>query len=286
MPMDLSSEIRHVMVFRQGAVVTRSVVAQQKAERPQVCLIGLPKVLDDASIRVRLQSRENTTSQPVDLRVELVLPPAGETIRDADSEALLRAVRVVSELQERRDRAEAELALFATLSPTLAYGAPNERPLAAATTAWRELLAWQREESERRHREMSDLDAQIKVATEERQRLEQAINAARAERDFRADRVSKRVVFTVDGTLEVGTEIFVEYRVPGARWAPTYVVRVARDGKTAELSLRAMIAQNTGEMWRSVKLSLSTATFLRAQDLPELKSLRIGRQLQAPVKPA
>ena len=284
-PTDLPSAITHVMVFRSGAVITRIAALAAPLTDGVLSLCGLPPVLDDGSVRVRLESGTGSIL-PTDVRVELVLPPAGESIVDSDSEKLLEAVRVVDGLRSERDRVAQELALFSQLHPTLAYPEGRERPPPAATTAWRETLAWQRQESERRHAEVQELERRIKLADEERARLERAIRAARAESDNRAARVSKRVLFSAHGVIAAGTRVTLEYRVPGARWAPTYVVRVARDGKSAEVALRAMIAQSTGEYWPRVKLSLSTAQLLRAQDVPELKSLRIGRQLPFTAKAA
>src|SRR6202012_4401018 len=53
---------------------------------------------------------------------------------------------------------------------------------------------------------------------------------------------------------------------------------------SGRLQLRAAIAQRSGEDWRGVKLSLSTANLERATELPELRSLRIGRAQPAPPK--
>jgi hypothetical protein len=48
------------------------------------------------------------------------------------------------------------------------------------------------------------------------------------------------------------------------------------------LVMRAAVAQRTGEDWTGVRLGLSTADLDRRTDLPELRSLRIGRRQAAP----
>src|SRR6185369_5115727 len=48
------------------------------------------------------------------------------------------------------------------------------------------------------------------------------------------------------------------------------------------LTMRAAVAQGSGEDWSQVKLSLSTAALDRRTALPELKSLRIGRAQPPP----
>lgn len=77
-------------------------------------------------------------------------------------------------------------------------------------------------------------------------------------------------------------EIEVEYRVPGASWVPTYQLRLDGTSGAGTLVLRACVAQRTGEDWSGVRLGLSTADLLRRADLPELRSLRIGRSQEAP----
>jgi hypothetical protein len=74
----------------------------------------------------------------------------------------------------------------------------------------------------------------------------------------------------------------VEYQVPGACWVPVYQLRLDGRGGAAGLALRAMVAQRTGEDWTGVRLVLSTADLLRRTDLPELRSLRIGRRQPEP----
>lgn len=281
--MDLDSAISQVTVFRSGAVVTRTAVLSAPVTDPELVFNGLPTVLDDASVRVRVVGADTL---PTDVRVELVLPPIGASIEDAETEKLSAALQALSALHAEKDRVQQEIALFDSLTPELAPADGSERPKPAATAAWRETLAWQRKETERRQEELADLAKRIKAADEERARLERSIRVIRAERENRATGVSKRVVFGVTAALVAGTQVVLEYRVFGARWAPSYVVRVARDGKTCELSLRALVAQNTGERWPRVKLALSTAELLRAQDIPELKSLRIGRVLPTPARPA
>ena len=76
----------------------------------------------------------------------------------------------------------------------------------------------------------------------------------------------------------------VEYRVPGACWRPSYVLRVDPAGGEASLAVRAVVCQRSGEPWERVRLALSTADLQRSVSLPELASIRIGRR--QPAEPA
>ncbi|WXB20207.1 DUF4139 domain-containing protein [Pendulispora albinea] len=83
--------------------------------------------------------------------------------------------------------------------------------------------------------------------------------------------------------------LHVSYAVPAARWWPVYSARFtspeegARDAATHALwTLEAFVAQASGEDWRGVRLSLSTAALVRNAQLPELLSYRLGRKQPPP----
>jgi hypothetical protein len=90
---------------------------------------------------------------------------------------------------------------------------------------------------------------------------------------------------TDSGPAVIELEIEVEYHVPGAGWVPTYQLRLDGRSGAGTLVLRACVAQRTGEDWSGVRLGLSTADLLRRADLPELRSLRIGRTQEEPQAP-
>ena len=48
-------------------------------------------------------------------------------------------------------------------------------------------------------------------------------------------------------------------QVRGARWEPSYDLRVASDGEHVGLVAYGHVTQSSGEDWRDVRLSLSTA---------------------------
>ncbi|HBE30515.1 MAG TPA: hypothetical protein DD990_03970, partial [Cyanobacteria bacterium UBA11368] len=76
---------------------------------------------------------------------------------------------------------------------------------------------------------------------------------------------------------EQQTQLVIEYFVPGARWTPTYVCRLDSANSTANIAVRALICQRTGEDWSGVRLELSTALPMTWCALPELPSLRLGK---------
>jgi uncharacterized protein (TIGR02231 family) len=85
---------------------------------------------------------------------------------------------------------------------------------------------------------------------------------------------------SVEVGIEVakGGELILELSaVTGqATWEPSYDVRLASDGKSAQMTFRAMVAQQTGEEWNNVSLSLSTARPSVSGTPPELYPWRVA----------
>lgn len=279
-PLTLESRVVEASVFRLGAVVVRSATIPAGDWPREVAFDGLPLSLDDESLRASLRGPAGARlPRPSDLRVELVLPAIGESLVPAPAEELRQADEEVRRLEALINRVDHELARLSGFKLSLPEPFENRPPRPAPTRAWRGLIEWLELARPPRIEEKSQLDVALRRVRERRARLFRRDAELRAHRDAREDAVSKRVRVSLrDGGAPCAAELRLEYRVPGARWAPSYLFRVSRDGRSAELSLKALVAQRSGESWEGVRLSVSTADLLRETDLPELASLRIGRR--------
>lgn len=287
----LASKIDAVTVYRTGARVTRHAeLARDPNGYPaSVTVAGLPLALIDSSVRARILPAEPGAAAglPVaaDVRVTVDVSRGDSDLRPADDQEL-EAARFAAAAQgalvtqiEREVERLNHLELRARARST-ADEAPPESPLAARLALlelrdelWRKLgdeLETARDElveRERRVRELEDLD--------------QRASSARAPRE---NELRKCAIVTLRGGSAAAARLAIEYRVPGARWAPAYVARLDRDGTAVDLAVRAMIAQKTGEDWRGAAVRLVTADPETTTELPELHSLRIGRRQAEPEK--
>ncbi|MGI5865550.1 MAG: DUF4139 domain-containing protein, partial [Myxococcales bacterium] len=160
----------------------------------------------------------------------------------------------------------------------------KEPPRPISVAAFASVADWVERAKLARAEEAGRLRRELHQAREERARLERRIAESRAERGVDEERVCKRVVVRLRGGdgAPVPARLWLDYQVPGACWRPTYVVRVSRDGLRANLAIRALVAQRSGEPWERVRLVLSTADLQRRIELPVLKSQRIGRRQSEP----
>nr|WP_226575765.1 DUF4139 domain-containing protein [Microseira wollei] len=121
----------------------------------------------------------------------------------------------------------------------------------------------------------------LRQAKEHLADLQQKQTLASTARNARPNELRKTAIVSLSYEGEFNTEqqtlLVIEYFVPGARWTPTYVCRLNSANSTANIAVRALICQKTGEDWSGVRLELSTALPMTWCALPELPSLRLGK---------
>ena len=278
------SVIDRVTVFPGAAWVTRSARIAVNA-RTEVAFVGLPPTLEDDSVQIAVRG----PARAADVRIAIEVTQAGDAgaVDDAEVHARRRALAgAQAELAQLRRQLEALTVLGAQ--------ARNDRdePL----PSWGEALSARLSLVELRAAREPVLRAEIARAERAVEDARQALAAAELRRSHATSAqlppgsVRKVAELTVepegdgDGDGDGGgeVELVVSYLVPGARWAPSYVVRL--DERELALELRASIAQATGEDWTGVAIEVSTAAPQRWTELPELPSLRIGRSQPPPAR--
>jgi uncharacterized protein (TIGR02231 family) len=114
------------------------------------------------------------------------------------------------------------------------------------------------------------VDERIRTLDLEIQRLNDEIN------QYRWNMGTKNTIsIEIENGLEtenVEVELDVSYQVYGARWSPSYDIRVKSkiDSHIMDISYFGNIQQQTGEDWTDIELSLSTAQPGLGGDLPKL----------------
>ena len=125
------------------------------------------------------------------------------------------------------------------------------------------------------YRGLSEKSGALTIHDEELARslnvLEQKLKQLR--RPKRSMRKAIEVLFDTNQEHECAIE--AAYITQPAAWTPVYKIDVPLDLSNVGLTLFARIEQHTGERWRDVKLSVSTAVPLRGARLPEPGSWRL-----------
>ncbi len=284
----LDSRISAVTVYRAGARVERvAEIPADGAGARHVRIGNLPLALDDSTVRARIERAGAGDGAPpvaTDLRVTLEVPDAPAPPAPDLEEKLRAARRTEVALSERIARIEEEIGRIEGLpAPSRPQGRPGRPPPPSPAAAREALEKFRDEEVARLVAEKRAFEEKLRDATRERERIESLASLASSARKLREHELRKCAVVTLEGGA-APARLVLEYLVPGARWAPAYRIQMDREFTRARLSLRAVVAQRTGEDWEGARLTLSTAEAMRWVEMPEMASIRIGRRQPPPRK--
>lgn len=289
----IASRIEAVTVYRAGALVSRVATLEAvSAELPRtVQILDLPLSLEDGSLRVRVEPMDGsdggdgTLPEASDVRVALDVPDPEGAPAPVEPESL-RAARVEEE-RVRDEIAQVERALerlAQLVVPPRPQGRQGRPPPPSPTAPRIELLAFRSARTRVLHERRRALHEELRRASEHRAVLEERELRASTARQAKEHELRKSAVIRLRPGTARAARLVIEYLVPGARWAPSYTIRFDRPLARAELAVRAVVCQRTGEDWKGVRLLLSTAHAQRWTELPEMHGIRIGRAQPAPAR--
>jgi len=278
-PAILPSCIHEVTVHADGAVVRRRVELAGVAAG-LVRVAGLPLVIAGTPVRARVR---DGSAEVLSCRLTAVPTPP----EAGDDRALELAVEQAADAVEAAERAvEGALARLRALNvldpvarPDAAKGQP---PPASPAGARFDMLRFRDQQAERLAADLAAARRTAEQAEEAQEQAQAALDQATSMRQARAGEL--RLAAELQLRLGEGAPgwIELEYTVPGARWAPSYVLRFdAALGRVA-LQLRAVVAQRSGEDWIGVRLACATAALQGWCELPRLPARRIGRAQPPP----
>ncbi len=252
-----STRLDRVTVYAAQALVERTFAVEADEPGPMTVEIGpLPLGLDTSSFQTKVEAGQ-AVIQGVETRIV-----TGDAL-DRGQRDQLRA-RLAEMLAERRDldaeRAsiEAGQQMVASVIASLATPDGGARILESAVdgTALDALFGFVRERSAELDRELAALEAAVAE-------LEQRIAGVREELGGENGAPLRRYHL---GRIQVWAEragrveLRASYLIGGARWRPTYDVRVAPDLTGVTVGLVAELDQRTGEDWTDAEVLLSTST--------------------------
>jgi uncharacterized protein (TIGR02231 family) len=275
----IASRVGHVIVYPDGATVTRLIETNLLAGDTTLIARDFPPSLDPASLRIEGVGQTNIVIGAIDAR-----PPRAE--RPPVSPELERRIEALSDeramLDDKISAATARKKFaerFAEKSPAGLGEKGEARPLAE----WRAAFAAVEEE-------ISSADGIIRDARLRQRDIDRELARLRAEQNANPPR---KMEVRIDLAAQAATPatLRVTYTVRGARWQPIYDARLdtgARGRKPAlELTRRAEIVQRTGEDWTDVALEVATLRLAKGGSAPRLSPLIVGypqppRPLSAP----
>jgi len=246
-PTPLPTTIREVTVYGDTALVRRSATLSASGE---YLIQGLPACLDPNNVRVRceggdvvdVETRERLqqtlpSERLQALREKLKALQHEQQLAQDDAEVLKLQAMHLEHMRSSEETARAD-------------ERTNARPSVEAWTANFEFLARKTGEVSRAQRENSwkieELAGRVAAAQQELGQAE--VQGAVQVYDVRVS-VEARGQAALD----------LEYLVSNSGWEPAYDLRAQKTLDKVELAYHAKVWQHTGEDWRDVALSLSSA---------------------------
>ena len=263
------SAIESVIVYAEGASVTRRVPFTLPAGASTIILENLPVEIETDSLKVDGSADQSLAISSVETR-RVPADPAADPKRKALTDTLRGIEDRLSAINDRIGALKGRRQFIERLIETLPSGfgraigqATGGIDLwAAASEAIGLDLAAVAEARRALERERRAID-------EEKEKIRKALAELPPPREAVVLRIEVSAAEPASGALTVS------YRVPSASWVPAYDALLTTDeagGKpTVTIVRRAEVAQATGEDWSNVALTLSTARPASGTGAPELE---------------
>ena len=276
-----SVKLTQVDVFRTQALLTHQVTLLLSQDQSEVefVLSELPLATLDSS--VRLAPSQPGTARVMDIQIGLATQKHVDLIRTTSEQTVVDLLRQKLRLTLSLNHESSTIDYLTTLQPNLIAAnqmperlAFQKRPLdswQAFSSALYQQVRSRRAERREIERQLRDVDEQIHQASLELENENQHDQEVLA-----VLRKSCRIrIQCLDAAPAL--QLTLSYLVQGAQWVPEYELRVYQDRDEAELVLKALVAQRTGQDWHQVPLAFSTSDLSRSTALPTLDSWRISK---------
>ncbi|MFO0660691.1 MAG: DUF4139 domain-containing protein [Polyangiaceae bacterium] len=285
----VSSTIEQVTVYHHGARIRRRVHLSWTDRPPySIEVVDLPLALEDATVRARVERVDgDAIIDATNLRIGLYVPPAPEVGEVPDRESLRRVMVAIEHNEEAQSQLRHELEQLREIEvperPEGEEGKPAPQSPMSSRLALEQILDGATVD---RQRELRTLEQKRRDLDREAADLQRKISLASTAREFKPHELRKSLTIDLhrrNGDSK-GASIVIEYLVAGAKWVPAYQCRMDREGRRADIVMRAHVVQRTGEDWRAVRLTLSTASAIAWTELPELNAIKIGKVQATPAR--
>jgi hypothetical protein len=268
--------IDRVVIYPTSAAVTR-VIHQDLAQGLwTVRVTNLPAGVNGAQLQAKVRSGDTPNpSGPRLLGVEFEETPGMDFAGSKEGIDLAERLKEARRRLEftRQDQAQlgARITHIDQVSTRITANATADGGTAKADPAKAiEGLAWVNAEKMRVIEASRTLAAREDAVMKEITVLEQTMVQQGS-----AGRTQRTAVVKIAAPQATPLDLDLTYMVPKASWAPAYSIRAAGDRSGATIEYDAMIAQRTGEEWKDVRVSLSTADPVRAAQPSEVEPVYV-----------
>lgn len=271
-PVGTASVIRRVTVYPDRALVTRDAKLQIPQGLSTFTFLDLPAGILGDSVRAKLLDGDRVQLRGIEVKTYPVVKVVGdrakvlEQERDKVQDEMRGVQDRLAALAQRRDFV---LAIKAAAGKDAAATVMKEKlkieDLKSAAAFIEETLLEISGKTRQAERELRDLQAREGVIAAELVRL------------VGGEPLLKRSVgIKIEAPQASAATVEISYIIVGAGWVPFYDIHASVERGEATILYYGQILQATGEDWRQVEISLSTAHPARSAKMPNLTPLAVG----------
>jgi uncharacterized protein (TIGR02231 family) len=255
------STLTAATIYPDRAVVTRTATAiDVPAGTSEISFAQLPAALLDESVQVSAKGTTAAALLDISTRIAYVTAEPDVRVKTLEDQllALRRDERALNDQGSVLESQRALLTSIEKVSTTPVTSRPGETPPARpALEDYEKLLGFSASQRAR-------LDSAAQKLDLDRTSLAEKIAATQAQlNELRGKQPSRRAQKTV--TVRLATEaagkldLTLSYGLPGASWTPAYDARLRSEKRQVQLDAFGLVRNGTGEDWKSITLTLSTA---------------------------
>jgi len=246
--------VTDVTLYRGQALVTRLIPIEGPAGSQEVVVGNLPEQIVPDSLFA--EGNDGIEIRAVRFRTRAVGEQPREEVRKLDEamEKVQEDIQAVVKAQELLTKRSAYLdKLEQFVAPTakmdLSKGVLNAESLEQIT----KFSFAQRDE-------IAEQQLALQKQTKDLQKQMTLLQRKRAELTAGASKTVREAVLFLQKHAAAKGAVRLNYLVSACGWSPTYTFRAKTDGKEIAAECNALIQQMTGEDWKDVALTLSTAS--------------------------
>jgi len=260
-PVTADSAITAATVYPDRAVLTRTASALAiPAGTSELTFAGLPAALQDESVQVSTKGTTATSLLDIATRTVFVTAEPDARIKALEDQllALRREERALNDQSTVLESQRTLLTSIEKVSTTpVSPRAGETAPARPTLDDYEKLLGFSATQRAR-------LDAAAQKLDADRVALAEKISAAQAQLNelrgkLPARRATKTVTVRLSAEAAGKLDVALSYALAGASWTPAYDARLRSEKRQVQLDAFGVVRNATGEDWKGVALTLSTA---------------------------
>lgn len=273
----LQVPIKEVLVYNDRAQVTRKLEKVFQPGESIYQIVGLPVGLLDENLRAYIEGTDKAKVLSINSYIEPHLHYNEGVVKtlndDIDEKERMKKslfTKIQNSLQEKKVLDGFEKLTMESISKKVAYIKDKEE-----MQNWQATLMSFRGKHLKIERDLHKLYHQLgeinKAIEIQKKKLDEVVSKAN-----KAKRITEVKVNNITND-SIKAELNLSYIILGASWMPVYNVSIKKNER-AELEYMADILQETGEDWKNVKISLSTAEPRKIQVRPKIRALEMLKE--------